>query len=276
MFNLQGSEIIIILLLALVVLGPEKLPEAMRKAGKFYADIRKMSSGFQEEFRAAMDEPIREVRETANMLRDSADFTKLQADEREETPKSAEMGDAPTDAVPPTDAVVPPPSSNTMPDVVELDDDDDDDEDDEIGFATSGREPLAPPAETSPVDINKPRAEAPPPPPPPAKHAPFPGSTNLALGMSAADVEPPEQPEQPEPAPDRPTDPFAGASTLGLGLTEQPEPPVPAPDRPADPAPVDATPPEAAAPADAPVDDDPAASQDDPPAQRGGSEGATA
>ena len=31
MFNLQGGEIVIIVLLALVVLGPEKLPDAMRK-----------------------------------------------------------------------------------------------------------------------------------------------------------------------------------------------------------------------------------------------------
>jgi sec-independent protein translocase protein TatB len=90
-FNLQGSEIIIILLLALVVLGPEKLPEAMRKAGKFYADIRKMSSGFQEEFRSAIDEPVREMRETANLLRDSADFTKLQDGERDEKPQSGQM-----------------------------------------------------------------------------------------------------------------------------------------------------------------------------------------
>jgi sec-independent protein translocase protein TatB len=100
-FNLQGSEIIIILLLALVVLGPEKLPEAMRKAGKFYADIRKMSSGFQEEFRSALDEPVKEMRETANLLRDSADFTKLQDGERDEKPQSAQM---PTPAVADDDA----------------------------------------------------------------------------------------------------------------------------------------------------------------------------
>ncbi|MEJ7801705.1 MAG: twin-arginine translocase TatA/TatE family subunit, partial [Ilumatobacter sp.] len=98
MFNLQGSELIIVLLLALVVLGPEKLPEAMRKAGQAYAELKKMSSGFQSEFRAAVDEPLREIRETANVLRDSADFTKLQSGEREEKPKSAEM--APADAVP--------------------------------------------------------------------------------------------------------------------------------------------------------------------------------
>jgi sec-independent protein translocase protein TatB len=41
-FNLSGSEIIVILLLALVILGPEKLPEAMRKAGKAYSELRKM------------------------------------------------------------------------------------------------------------------------------------------------------------------------------------------------------------------------------------------
>lgn len=94
-FNFQGSELIIILLLALVVLGPEKLPEAMRRAGRFYADLKKMSSSFQEEFRAVVDEPMREMRETATALRDSADFTKLAEGQRAEKPKSAEMTDAP-------------------------------------------------------------------------------------------------------------------------------------------------------------------------------------
>ena len=103
MFNIQGSEIIIILLLALVVLGPEKLPEAMRKAGRMYADLKKVSTGFQQEFRAAMDEPMREMKDTANLLRDSADFTKLQAGERDEKPKSAEMTDAPGLALAPAD-----------------------------------------------------------------------------------------------------------------------------------------------------------------------------
>lgn len=110
MFNFQGSELIIILLLALVVLGPEKLPEAMRRLGGFYADLKKMSSGFQEEFKAAVEEPTRELRDTANTLRDSLDFRKLQDGDRPEKPKSAEMADAdlapadpdavPTDDVP--------------------------------------------------------------------------------------------------------------------------------------------------------------------------------
>ena len=105
MFNLQGSELIIILLLALVVLGPEKLPEAMRKAGQFYAEIKKMSSGFQQEFRDVIEEPMKEIRDTANMLRDSADFTKLQDGERDEKPKSAEMVAAPDSEATPVDDV---------------------------------------------------------------------------------------------------------------------------------------------------------------------------
>ncbi|NNE10995.1 MAG: hypothetical protein HKN41_01985 [Ilumatobacter sp.] len=100
MFNLQGSELVIILLLALVVLGPEKLPDAMRRAGQFFAELKKMSAGFQSEFRAAVDEPMREIRDTANVLRDSADFTKLQEGGREEKPKSAEMAPADPDTTP--------------------------------------------------------------------------------------------------------------------------------------------------------------------------------
>lgn len=80
MFNLQGSEIIVILLLALVVLGPEKLPEAVRKFTKTYAELKKMSTGFQSELKSALDEPMREIRETANLVRDAADPRKLMAE----------------------------------------------------------------------------------------------------------------------------------------------------------------------------------------------------
>lgn len=69
MFNLSGSEIVVILLLALIVLGPEKLPEAIRRFGRVYGELRRMSRGFQSEFKNAFDEPARELRETAEMTR---------------------------------------------------------------------------------------------------------------------------------------------------------------------------------------------------------------
>ena len=80
MFNLQGSEIIVILLLALVVLGPEKLPDAVRKFTQTYAELKKMGSGFQSELKSALDEPMREMRETANVVRDAADPSKVAAE----------------------------------------------------------------------------------------------------------------------------------------------------------------------------------------------------
>src|SRR4051812_5578023 len=55
MFNVGSGEFLVIFLLALIVLGPDKLPETARKVGKVMGDLRKMSSGFQAEMREAMD-----------------------------------------------------------------------------------------------------------------------------------------------------------------------------------------------------------------------------
>jgi sec-independent protein translocase protein TatB len=74
MFNLSGSEIVFLLLIALIVLGPEKLPEAVRKFGKAYAEFKKMSTGFQSELKTALDEPMREMRETAEAFKKAANF----------------------------------------------------------------------------------------------------------------------------------------------------------------------------------------------------------
>ena len=74
MFNLSGSEVIVILILALVILGPDKLPDAMRRAGRTWAELRKLSSGFQEEVRKGFDEPTKEVRQTADAVRKAAAF----------------------------------------------------------------------------------------------------------------------------------------------------------------------------------------------------------
>ncbi|MEO7397575.1 MAG: twin-arginine translocase TatA/TatE family subunit, partial [Ilumatobacteraceae bacterium] len=74
MFNLSGSELIFLVIIALVVLGPDKLPEAMRKAGKMYGDFKKMTTGFQSEMRSVLDEPMRELRETAELAKRSAMF----------------------------------------------------------------------------------------------------------------------------------------------------------------------------------------------------------
>ena len=71
-FNFSGSEIVFLLLLALIVLGPEKLPDAVRKFGKSYAEFKKVTTGFQNELKSALDEPMREMRETADAFKKAA------------------------------------------------------------------------------------------------------------------------------------------------------------------------------------------------------------
>lgn len=54
MFNVGAGELLVILFVALVVLGPEKLPESARKVGNVVAELRRMSQGFQDEVRRAV------------------------------------------------------------------------------------------------------------------------------------------------------------------------------------------------------------------------------
>jgi len=56
-FNVGGPEVLVILLLALIVLGPQRLPDAAKQIGKAMGELRRMSTGFQQELRSALDEP---------------------------------------------------------------------------------------------------------------------------------------------------------------------------------------------------------------------------
>ncbi len=69
MFNTSGTELLVILLVALIVLGPEKLPEAARKLGGFMRELRRMSAGFQAEVRDALREPVEAVNDTVQTVR---------------------------------------------------------------------------------------------------------------------------------------------------------------------------------------------------------------
>ena len=43
MFNVGVGELLVILLIALIVLGPDKLPDAARKLGNVMGELRRMS-----------------------------------------------------------------------------------------------------------------------------------------------------------------------------------------------------------------------------------------
>ncbi len=62
MGNIGAPEVLVIFIVALIVLGPNKLPDAARQAGKAMAELRRMSSGFQRELKDAMEDPLAEER----------------------------------------------------------------------------------------------------------------------------------------------------------------------------------------------------------------------
>ena len=58
MFNVGPAEVLIILLVALLVLGPKKLPEAARQIGKAMSEFRRVTSGLQDEVRHVLDDHV--------------------------------------------------------------------------------------------------------------------------------------------------------------------------------------------------------------------------
>lgn len=53
MFGIGVSELLVILVVALIVLGPQRLPEVARALGKGLAELRKATGGLTEELRDA-------------------------------------------------------------------------------------------------------------------------------------------------------------------------------------------------------------------------------
>ncbi len=72
-------EIILILVLALVLFGPQKLPELARNLGKAMAEFRKASAGL----RGSFEEHLRELE---NEVREAEPAATVQADASAESP----------------------------------------------------------------------------------------------------------------------------------------------------------------------------------------------
>lgn len=68
MFNIGGGEFLVIAIIALIVLGPQRLPDAARQVGKAMGELRRLSSGFQSELKSAFDESERSAAPTRDVL----------------------------------------------------------------------------------------------------------------------------------------------------------------------------------------------------------------
>lgn len=57
MGSIGPLEILVVLVVALLVLGPQKLPDAARSLGRAIGEVRRYTAGFQNEMRDAFAEP---------------------------------------------------------------------------------------------------------------------------------------------------------------------------------------------------------------------------
>ena len=103
MFNIGMPELVVILAVALIVLGPKRLPEVARMLGKALAEFRKATSGLTQELdnaRAMLEEEARRAMDPPSRTAATADIE----------PKAA-AGTAPR-AHPPRARTVPPPQTS--------------------------------------------------------------------------------------------------------------------------------------------------------------------
>lgn len=71
MLDLSPEKLLMLAVVALVVLGPERLPAAARALGRFMGQLRSMSSSFQSEVREALHDPHDALAGAFNEIRPS-------------------------------------------------------------------------------------------------------------------------------------------------------------------------------------------------------------
>ncbi|MHB2166257.1 Sec-independent protein translocase protein TatB [Alsobacter sp. R-9] len=79
MFDIGWSELVVIGVVALVVIGPKELPGVLRTVGGAVAKIRRLAGEFQSQFQEAMREAeIDEARKSVENLNQAASFNPIQ------------------------------------------------------------------------------------------------------------------------------------------------------------------------------------------------------
>lgn len=125
--NFGGGEILLIVLAALVVLGPERLPDAARSIGKGIHRLRTMTSGMQSQVQDVIDDPamqsIRELGEFAARPRQKLAEYALEAEaearsQAEEAERNAAAAGSvePAEEQPQVEAAAPSEPTEPLPD----------------------------------------------------------------------------------------------------------------------------------------------------------------
>lgn len=69
MFNVGPEKLILLFVIALVVLGPQRLPGAARSLGRAVAELRRLSGNLQQEVHGALGDDREAFTEAVNTLR---------------------------------------------------------------------------------------------------------------------------------------------------------------------------------------------------------------
>jgi sec-independent protein translocase protein TatB len=103
MFGVGGPELLIICVVALIVIGPKKLPELLRSLGKGMAEFKRVSN----DVKSTLDDEVKKAETTAR---------KREVDEEMERRRAAKAeADAAEAAGPATDAPAKEPAADTGP-----------------------------------------------------------------------------------------------------------------------------------------------------------------
>ena len=141
MCGISGPELIIIVVVALVVLGPERIPELMRSLGKMMREVRKFTGDLSQVTReiqstVSMEDLRKQIRDELSVERDKIRrmTQEVEIDQIRERKKKKveeaqavslskrEAGDAASESAPPSDAAAALPASSDASAAPEADD----------------------------------------------------------------------------------------------------------------------------------------------------------
>jgi Tat protein translocase TatB subunit len=116
MFGIGITELLVILVVALIVLGPQRLPEVAKALGKGLAELRRASSGLTDELREAAQmlseddrtirrpaprRPVRQQAPTGAQARadeDEKEAAEIPPEKAPEPPAAEKKADAPSES----------------------------------------------------------------------------------------------------------------------------------------------------------------------------------